>query len=242
MTFEDPAFYGDIWASVYDKVVGSPDPAQAVEFLADLVGDGKVLELAIGTGRVALPLAEQGVHIEGLDASRAMVDVLRTKPGGAQIPVVIGDMAEVPVQGPFRLVYLVYSTLFFLLSQGRQADCFRNVAQVLEPGGAFVIETIVPDLTEYGRGQHVQAVGVTENVARFQVARHDPVAQRVDIQTVTLGPQGFDLKPMAIRYAWPPELDLMARLAGLTLAERYEDWNRRPFGPASLKHVSVYQK
>ena len=120
-----------------------------MEFLAGLAGDGRVLELAIGTGRVALPLASRGIAVEGVDASAAMVDRLRAKPGGDSIPVTLGDMAQVPVSGRFGLVYLVFNTLFGLLSQARQAECFASVARVLEPGGMFVIECFVPDLTRF---------------------------------------------------------------------------------------------
>jgi len=133
--FDDPAFYGDRWAAVYDDHHSHMDPGPAVEFLAGLAGDGRVLELAIGTGRVALPLAARGVAVEGVDASAAMVGRLRAKPGGQSIPVTVGDMAQVPVSGRFRLVYLVFNTLFGLLSQARQAECFASVALVLDPGG-----------------------------------------------------------------------------------------------------------
>jgi len=131
--FDDPAFYGDCWAPVYDEYHAEMDPAPAVEFLAGLAGDRRVLELAIGTGRVALPLAARGIPVEGVDASEAMVARLRAKPGGAAIPVVIGDMAQVPATGPFGLVYLVFNSLFGLLSQDRQAECFSNVARA-RPG------------------------------------------------------------------------------------------------------------
>ena len=143
--FDDPAFYGDRWAAVYDDHYGHVDPGRAVEFLAGLARDGRVLELAIGTGRVALPLAARGISVQGVDASAAMVERLRAKPGGESVPVTIGDMAEVPVSGRFRLVYLIFNTLFGLLSQERQAECFGNVTRVLEPGGTFVIECFVPD-------------------------------------------------------------------------------------------------
>ena len=146
--FDDPAFYGDRWAAVYDDHHRQADPGPAVEFLAGLAGDGRVLELAIGTGRVALPLAARGIAVEGIDASAAMAERLRAKPGGRAIPVTIADMAQVPVSGPFRLVYLVFNTLFGLLSQARQAECFASVARVLDPAGMFVIECFVPDLTD----------------------------------------------------------------------------------------------
>jgi SAM-dependent methyltransferase len=240
--FDDPAFYGDRWASVYDDHHGGFDPGPAVDLLAGLADGGRVLELAIGTGRVALPLARRGVSVEGVDASEAMVGRLRAKPGGESIPVTIGDMAEVGVSGPFRLVYLVFNTLFGLLSQARQAECFRSVARVLDPGGMFVIECFVPDLTRFDRGQRVQTLAVTEDSALFELSRHDAVRQRVTTQIVTLDEDGMHLRPVAIRYSWPSELDLMAGQAGLRLAERYGGWDRRPFDSVSGGHVSVYQR
>src|SRR6266540_3627771 len=156
--FDDPEFFGERWADVYDQ--GRPlDPAPAVEFLAELAGGGRVLELAIGTGRVGLPLASRGITVEGIEASEAMVARLRAKPGGEQIPVSIGDMADVPATGPFRLVYLVYNTIFNLISPERQTDCFRNVTRVLEPDGAFVIECFVPDPSKFDRAQRARPDG-----------------------------------------------------------------------------------
>jgi SAM-dependent methyltransferase len=240
--FDDPAFYGDRWAPVYDDHYGQVDPGRAVEFLAGLAGDGRVLELAIGTGRVALPLAARGISVEGVDASAAMVARLRSKPGGESVAVTIGDMAEVPVSGRFRLVYLVFNTLFGLLSQERQAECFGNVAQVLEPGGTFVIECFVPDVARFDHNQRVQARSVTEDSAVIEVSRHDKARQRVTTQMITLDAEGMQLCPVAIRYSWPAELDLMASQAGLRLAERHADWDRRPFTSDSSGHVSVYQR
>lgn len=240
--FDDPAFYGDRWAGVYDEQHAGMDAALAVEFLAGLAGDGLVLELAIGTGRVALPLAGRGIAVEGIDASEAMVARLRAKPGGESIPVVIGDMAQVPASGPFRLVYLVFNTLFGLLSQARQAECFRNVARVLDPGGAFVIECFVPDLARFDRGQRVQARAVTEDSAIIELSCHDAAQQRITTQIITLDGQGTHLRPVALRYSWPSEMDLMAQQAGLQLRERYGDWDRRPFDSTSRGHVSVYQR
>src|SRR5215467_7938066 len=169
-----------------------------------------------------------------------MVAQMRAKPGGEAIPVAIGDMAQVPVDGPFRLVYLVFNTLFGLLSQARQADCFRGVARVLGPGGAFVIECFVPDLARFDRGQRVQAVAVTEDSATIEVSRHDAALQRVTTQIITLDAQGVHLGPVALRYSWPGELDLMAEGAGLRLRERHGGWDRRPFMNNSSSHVSVY--
>jgi SAM-dependent methyltransferase len=240
--FDDPAFYGDRWAAVYDERHAQMDPEAAVDFLSDLAGGGRVLELAIGTGRVALPLAARGISVEGVDASAAMVEQLRAKPGGESIPVAIGDMADVPVSGRFRLVYLVFNTLFGLLSQARQAQCFGNVARVLEPGGLFVVECFVPDLTRFDRDQRVQTLAVTEDSAILELSRHDAAEQRITTQIVTLDGHGARLRPVALRYSWPSELDLMAERAGLRLRERHSGWDRRPFMSNSRSHVSVYQR
>jgi SAM-dependent methyltransferase len=219
-SFDDPAYYGDIWASAYDEQQIAPDPGPAVEFLAGLAAGGPVLELAIGTGRVALPLAARGIEVEGIDASAAIVARLQDKPGGQAIPVTIGDMADVPAVGPFRLAYLVFNSLFCLLSYERQADCFRHVAEVLGPGGLFVVECFVPD-----------------------PARHGAARQRLTTQVVARDERGgVQLLPVVMRYSWPYELDEMATQAGLLLRERHGDWDRQPFGPASAKHVSVYER
>ena len=239
--FDDPAFYCDSWAGVYDEHHAEMDPAPAVEFLAGLAGDHRALELAIGTGRVALPLAARGIAVEGIDASTAMVERLRAKPGGASIPVVMGDMAEVGTTGPFGLVYLVFNSLFGLLTQARQADCFRNVARVLGPGGVFVIECFVPDLSRFDRNQRVQTHVVTEDSAVLELSRHDPVHQLITTQIITFD-GGTHLRPVAMRYSWPSELDLMAQQAGLRLRERYSGWDRQPFDSSSRNHVSVYQR
>jgi SAM-dependent methyltransferase len=171
-----------------------------------------------------------------------MVARLRAKPGGESIPVVIGDMAQVSASGPFCLVYLVFNTLFGLLSQARQAECFRNVARVLDPGGLFVIECFIPDLARFDRGQRVQTRAVTEDSAIIELSCHDVAQQRITTQIVTLDGQGTHLRPVALRYSWPSELDLMAQQAGLQLRERYGDWGRRPFDFYSRGHVSVYQR
>ncbi len=244
-TFDEPDFYGQRWASVYDERHAQRhaqlDLEAAVGFLAGLAGDGRVLELGIGTGRVAIPLTRRGVRVEGVDASQAMVDRLRAKPGGEGIAVAIGDMAEVRASGPYQLVYLVANTLFGLLTQRRQVDCFAAVARELEPGGAFVIECFVPDLSRFDRGQRLQTLGVSEASVSAEMSRHDQAAQRVTTQILTVDEGGTTLHPVAIRYAWPSELDLMAQLAGLRLRERHADWDRRAFDDASTKHVSVYE-
>lgn len=240
--FDDPAFLGDRWAAAYPDLTFGPDPAPAVDFLAALAdGAGKVLELGIGGGRVALPLARRGVAVEGIEASQAVLGRLRATPGGESIPVAMGDMADVAVDGPFGLVYLVWSGLFHLPDQARQVDCFRNVARVLAPGGAFVIECFLPVSPLVDPGVSVNTV--TENGASMTLTRHDPVAQRIFTQRVRFGDgRKVRMFPVAMRYCWPSELDLMAELAGLRLRARYADFSRAPFGADSRGHVSVYER
>jgi SAM-dependent methyltransferase len=237
-----PETYGDRIADVYDAMMADlPDPTDSVDRLAELAGPGPALELGIGTGRVALPLAARGVQVHGVDASEAMVGRLRAKPGGEAIPVTLGDFAGVPVEGDYRLVYVVFNTFFALLTQDDQVRCLAGVARRLAPGGAFVLQGFVPDLGLYAGGQSVRATHLGLDQVRLDLARHDPVAQRVDFQHVVLAEGGVRLHPGAIRYAWPSELDLMARLAGLRLRERWGGWRREPFGADSALHVSVYE-
>ncbi|WP_406078341.1 class I SAM-dependent methyltransferase [Micromonospora sp. NBC_00858] len=238
--FDDPGLFGRLWAAGYDDGP-NPDPTSAVDFLADLADDGPVLELAIGTGRIALPLAERGLTMHGVEASEEMLAKLRAKPGGEHIPVVVGDMADVGVPGPFRLAYLVYNTLFNLVDAERQADCFRNVARVLSPGGAFVVEAFVPDPRSFDSDEQLQVRAVTEDSATIRLHRYDRPAQRFIRQTITFDGDGVHLKPFAMRYAWPHQIDAMAQQAGLRLTERYADWHRRPFDADSTAHISVYR-
>ncbi|WP_406072738.1 class I SAM-dependent methyltransferase [Micromonospora sp. NBC_01638] len=238
--FDDPGLFGRLWAAGYDDGA-NPDPAPAVDFLADLAEGGPVLELAIGTGRVALPLVRRGLTVHGVEASEEMLAQLRAKPGGDQIPVVVADMADVPVPGEFRLAYLVFNTLFNLVDAERQADCFRNVARVLSPGGAFVIEAFVPDPRDFDSDEQVQVRTVTEDSATIRLHRYDRPAQRFIRQTITFDGDGVHLKPFAMRYAWPHQIDAMAQQAGLRLTERYADWQRRPFDADSTAHISVYR-
>lgn len=234
------AFYGDVWADVYDEYHGGRDASEAVSTLAELAGGGRVMELGIGTGRLALPLAEMGVQVHGLDASQAMVDRLRAKPGGGRIPVTIGDFADVGVEGSYRLIFVAFNTFFALPSQEDQVRCFANVASHLTDDGVFVIEAFVPDMSRYVRGQNTQVSVIETDRIRLDASLHDSVNQRVSSQHVIISEAGVKLLPVAIRYAWPSELDLMARLAGLRLSERWADWDRSPFAAGSWKHVSVY--
>ena len=243
MTDYDAATYGEQIADIYDaRYGGRLDTDATVAFLAELAAGGAVLELGIGTGRVALPLAERGVEIHGIDASEAMVVRLRAKPGGADIPVTIGDFAEVGVEGQFSLVFVVFNTFFALLTQDDQVRCFRNVAAHLAEGGRFVVEAFVPNLARFVRDQNCEVVRADADGVDLDVARHDRVQQRITAQHVVIGGDGIRLYPVRLRYAWPSELDLMARLAGLRLRERWGGWRREPFSASSTQHVSVYER
>jgi SAM-dependent methyltransferase len=242
--YDDPAFFGDRWAYLYDEGPYQAPPLDSqptIDFLAGLAGGGRVLELAIGTGRIGLPLAARGLAVEGVEASQAMVDRLRAKPGGDRIPVVVGDMADVPVEGTFGLVYLIFNTLFNLTTSQRQEDTFRNVARVLEPDGAFVLECFVPDPAAFIDGQRVDVLDVSEDAATVEVAVHDLATQSFRTQKITYTKHGIRLLPLVMRYCWPNELDLMAKLAGLRLAERYAGWQREPYTSASTSHISIYR-
>ncbi|HTJ75985.1 MAG TPA: class I SAM-dependent methyltransferase [Acidimicrobiales bacterium] len=237
--------YDDRRADEYDdRYAGRLAEAEATaDFLAAVDRPpGPVLELGVGTGRLALPLAARGLEVHGIDASPAMVARLRAKPGGDRIPVTIGDFADVAglVPGPYALVYLAFNTLFELDDQEAQIRCIAGVAARLAPGGAFVLEAFPPDL---GKAEDaVTLVDVDEAGARLQAVRHDPVAQVVTGQTITVTEAGIGLWPFRLRYATVPELDLMARLAGLHLRSRWGGWRGEPFTAASARHVSVYER
>ena len=233
--------YGDRVAEIYDNWYSEASP-QMVARLKELAGGGPVLELGIGTGRVALPLREQGLEVHGIDASEAMVARLRAKPGGALIPVTIGNFAELGVSESYSLIFVVFNTFFALSSQEAQVECFANVARQLRPGGLFLIEAFVPDQTRFTRGQIVQANKVGVNEVRMEVSQHDPLNQRTTSQLVVITEHGIELYPVQVRYAWPSELDLMARLAGMRLRERWSNWKREPFTSESTRPISVWEK
>jgi cyclopropane fatty-acyl-phospholipid synthase-like methyltransferase len=228
-------------AESYDEEDDREHLVTAVAFLEQLAGGGPALELAIGTGRVALPLAERGVRVDGIDFSPPMVAKLRAKPGGDQIAVTMGNFADVPVSGTYRLIFLVFNTLFNLLTQDEQVRCFENVATHLTDDGSFVVEAFVPTYYTGLRGnQYVDAQALEVDRVIFDVGRLDPVKQLYYESHVVLTREGVRLFPIVCRYAWPSELDLMARIAGLRLKERYGGWNREPFTSTSSMHVSVY--
>lgn len=232
--------FGEEVAETYDD---SPrgDEAETVAFLEHAARGGPALELAIGTGRIALPLAARGVRVDGIEISPAMVAKLRAKPGGDRIAVTIGDFADVPVEGSYPLIFVVFNTLFNLLTQEDQVRCFENVAAHLTDHGQFVVEAFVPTyLTRLRDDQYVDAERIEVREVRLDVGRHDPVAQILDESHVVLTPAGVRLYPIVTRYAWPSELDLMARIAGLGLKDRWGGWEGEPFTADSRRHVSVY--
>jgi SAM-dependent methyltransferase len=216
----------------------SVDPA--VDFLAEIAGDGRALELGIGTGRLALPLADRGVHICGIDLSKAMVAKLRAKPGGADIPVTIGDFATTTVDGSFSLAYLVFNTIMNLTTQAAQVACFRNVAAHLEPGGRFVIEVMTPDLQRLPPGETHRVIHASKSY--LGIDEYDVATQGLISHYLEIVDDRVDRFSIPFRYVWPGELDLMAELAGMTLRERWGGWNQEPFTSDSRNHVSVWGK
>jgi hypothetical protein len=239
--YEPLTSFGEEAAEVYDQRDRREDTPATVAFLEQLAAGGPALELAIGTGRIALPLAARGVVVDGIDFSTSMVAKLQAKPGGDQIAVTIGNFADVPIPGTYRLIYLVFNTLFNLLTQDDQVRCFQNVASHLTADGTFVVEAFVPSyLTRLRTDQYVDAEAIGVDEVTLDVGRHDPVKQLLEESHVVLTREGVRLFPIVCRYAWPSELDLMARIAGLRLKDRYGDWNREPFTSTSSKHISVY--
>ncbi len=234
-------------AARYDDHSPRADTESTVSFLADLAarrGGAPVLELAVGTGRIALSLAGRGFAVDGVDLSPAMIDQLRAKPRGDQIAVTVADMADLAdhdVPGPYGLIYLVFNTLFNLLTQDEQVRCFEHVAARLGDDGSFVVEAFVPAYLHRLRDhQYVDAEAIGVGDVRLDVGRHDPVSQRLDESHVSLSAAGVHVHPVVCRYAWPSELDLMARIAGLRLKDRWAGWSLEPFTAHSRSHVSVY--
>ncbi len=231
--------YGERIAGIYDELYAGYDPA-AITALDELARGGRALELGIGTGRIALPLRHSGVEVHGIDISQAMLDKLRAKPGGEKIPITIGNFADVAVEGQFSLIYILFNTLFALLTQEEQLCCFHNVATHLEPQGVFVVEAFVPDLRRFDHGQAVRAVEVGVNSGRLDISQLDPVMQLISSQHLVIGGDAQGMYPVKIRYVWPSEMDLMARLAGMVLQQRWGDWEGGAFTAQSGKHISIY--
>ncbi len=234
--------YGDRIADVYDEIYRPIDVSECVDLLEQSAAGGRALELGIGTGTFALPLAERDVEVHGIDSSSAMVDRLRAKQGAERITVTIGDFADVDVKGDFSLVFVVSNTFFMLTSQEEQARCFENVASRLGESGVFLIHAFVPDVSMFDRGRRLSASLPDVASVRLDVSVHDPVNQAVDFRHLHVTEEGIRIYPGRLRYAWPSELDLMARLAGLSLRDRWADWRGSPFMAESRSHVPVYER
>lgn len=244
MSDDRDGYFGEAVAARYDESQGEHfDPeviAATADFLAALAVNGRALEFAIGTGRIAVPLAERGVGVHGIELSSAMAARLREKPGAEGIGVTIGDMATTRVDGVFGLVYLVFNTINNLTSQDAQVACFQNAADHLEPGGRFVIEVLVPGLQRLPEGERLQAFHHSED--RWGIDEFDVVTQSFWSHHLAIRDGEAMANSVPFRYVWPSELDLMARLAGMELEVRYEGWSRAPFTAESRRHVSVWIK
>jgi SAM-dependent methyltransferase len=243
MATEDGYFDEDVAARYDDSESPMFDPAlveATVDFLAELAGSGRALELGIGTGRIAVPLARRGVPVHGIDMSRAMVARLREKPGAEGIDVTIGDFATTTVDGSFALAYLVFNTIENLTTQAAQVACFRNVAAHLEPGGCFVVEVGVPQLQRLPPGERFRVFEASET--RWGIDEYDIAEQGLVSHHFEVVDGRIERLSVPFRYLWPAELDLMAELAGMRLRERWSGWKREPFTSESRKHVSVWER
>ena len=239
----DPALsFGPQVALDYDVESVRGDEDATAEFLHSRARDGTALEFAIGTGRIALPLARRGTPVDGIELSPAMVEQLRAKPGGHELRVRIGDMSRLRLDRAYGLVYLVFNTIGNLLTQDEQVRCFENAAAHLAANGVFVLECRVPTAPSRPAHQYVDAEQVAVGKVVLDVCRYDPVTQILDEQHVRIGAGGITLSPISLRLAGAPEFDLMARIAGLRLVERFGGWNGEPFNAASWRHVSVYAR
>ena len=236
--FDEPvaARYDESSADMFDPEVVDP----VVDFLAELAGSGRALELGIGTGRIALPLAQRGVAVHGIELSKAMAARLRAKPGGEAIGITIGDFATTNVEGTFLLAYLVFNTIGNLTTQEAQVACFQNVAAHLEPGGRFVIEVGIPELRRLPPGETMRVFDASPT--HWGIDEYDVANQGLISHHFELVDWHFELHSLPFRYTWPAELDLMAQLGGMRLRERWSGWKREPFTSESRKHVSVWEK
>lgn len=240
--FDPETSFGHDESMRYDAEDTRGDEEQTVAFLARLAGQREALEFAVGTGRIALPLMGAGVPVDGIEMSRHMVERMREKPGGNEVTVTVGDMSRVSTGRTYGLVYLVYNTIGNLLTQDDQVRCFENAARHLRDDGLFVLECAVPTAAARPGHQFVDAERIRVDHVVLDVCRYDPVSQILDESHVRIGSDGIVLRPISVRLAQPPEFDLMARLAGLRLRDRWGGWDGEPFTAASRRHVSVYER
>ena len=240
----DDGHVGEPVTAQYDSAYGEEHDAAVisatVDLLAELAGDGPALELGIGTGRIALPLARRGVEVHGIDLSEAAIAELRATDGGDLVDVTIGDFSTTRVEGSFAFAYLVFNTIMNVTTQAAQVACFRNVADQLEPGGRFLIEVMVPDLRRLPHGERFVVFDFGE--AHWGVDEYDVARQGLVSHHFTLVDGSIERSSGPFRYVWPAELDLMAELAGMRLRDRWAGWKHEPFTAESRKHVSVWEK
>jgi SAM-dependent methyltransferase len=240
--FDPATSFGYQISLEYDADGGRGDEDDTVRFLAGLAGGADALELAVGTGRIALPLRAAGVRVDGIELSQDMVDRLREKPGGDQVEVTMGDMSRVGTGRSYGLVYLVFNTIGNLLTQDDQVRCFENAARHLAGDGVFVLECRVPTAPAQPGHQFIEVEQLELDHVELGVSRYDPLTQILDVNHVHLGADRLAFNPIRLRLAYPPEFDLMARIAGLRLRDRWGGWNGEPFTAASWRHVSVYER
>ena len=228
----------DVWAKVYDRW-HSPVSTACLDLLTDLAGSGPVLELGIGTGRIAHPLHGRGIEIHGIDVAPEMVKYLRERPGGEDIPVTLGTFADFDLDQTFELIFVAFNTFFCLLSQEEQISCFHAVRRHLTETGRFLVEAFIPDLTRFDRDQRMQTRRLGDGEVVFEASQHNVLAQRVTTRVVRMLGHGNEFFPIELRYAWPSEMDLMARLAGLRLTDAWGTWERGPVASSSPR-IAVY--
>jgi len=235
-----PNDYGDRIFGVYDEMYPNVDPA-SIKLLSELAKPGPALELGIGTGRIALPLRETGIEVHGIDASESMLDVLRKKPGAEQLQLVHADFSSFNLDYRYPLIYIVFNTIFALTSQEDQLACFASAARHLTATGHFLLEAFTPDQTRFKAGQAIRVVEIDEGMVRIDASQHDSVSQTVLSQHILLRESETRLYPVRLRYIWPSEMDLMAKLAGLELVHRWGSWEKTEYERDSTKHISLYR-
>jgi SAM-dependent methyltransferase len=235
-----PNSYGDRIHKIFDDLFATYDP-DCIGVLSQLTGSGPALELGIGTGRIALPLRASGVEVHGIDASEKMLDVLKRKTEADPIQVTLGDFSDFSLDRRYPLIYVVFNTIYALTTQEDQIRCFYSVARHLTPGGKFVVEAFRPNQSRFVDDQTVRVLNIGESKVELEATEHDPVEQTIVSQRIYLDEEGIRLYPVKLRYIWASEMDLMARLTGFELAERWGSWQKTPYSSSSPKHISVYR-
>lgn len=235
--------YGQDYADIYDQSFDDrDDPGKLVAAISAVSPSGAILEFGIGSGRIALPLARAGRHVTGVDNSKEMLALLEKKPGAEKIANHLGDITTLKVAGEFSLVLVCFSTIYLLGSQSAQLLCFQNASNHLRAGGRFLVEAFLHDRSQWLTNEQFSTTGVERDVVTARAAVHDPVLQTITLQHLTIRAGGISFRPNLLRYIWPSELDLMGKLSGMRLVERWGDWNRTSFSAASSNMISVYEK